>query len=223
MYELSQVGYHEDPHGHTKFGAWYAPGFAGAQWCCMFQSYSHWREGNVSPFPASGPHGAASCYALQQWAMKHGMYVPGSEMPKRHDLAFYKWPGDAIVHHIAKVITPLGIRHIKTVGGNEGNAVRIAERNTSSIVGYLRLPIVDGPKPPAPKPKPPTEEEDVTTKIVQVIESGSLWVMNAVGRRNVTEADARKLALAKLAVYDKGGKPFQWKRAVVELVPRTDA
>ena len=164
-YELSQVGYHEDSHGGTKFGAWYSPPFYKAAWCAMFQSYSHYRQLGYSPFPATSDKGAASCYALQQWAMRHGWWVDGDHMPKRHDLVLYKWAGDDIVHHVAKVIVPRGIREVQTVGGNEGNAVRIAERHTLAIQGYVRIPFVDVPVPPPSKPKPKPhpifEENDV--------------------------------------------------------------
>lgn len=73
---------------------------------------------------------------------------------------------------------------------------------------------------PADKPKPkPVHQEDDVTKIVRVKETGTLWVINAVGRRSVTQKQAALMAIADYAHYDDGGVPFEHPKATVELVP----
>lgn len=236
-FEISQVGYteqwHNGRHPWTMFGAWIGGDgvdpFDLAAWCAAFQSYSHYAILGYSPFPATSARGSASCFAIQQWAIRNGQWVDGDEMPHRHDLVLYRWAGDDIVHHIAKVIEPRGIRRVRTVGGNEGNAVRLAERNTSAIMGYLRIPHtvgppVEPPKPPPPPHKPPTPPQEIDmSALVKGNQEDPWFVTDGVTKRWIKDRADAQFMVASRATVDPRNAAEQKAGAQVmpTILPQT--
>lgn len=81
-------------------------------------------------------------------------------------------------------------------------------------------PVAPAPPTKVPDPsRPPAHKEAPVPLIVQVAESGTLWVLDAVSRRNVTQAEAKFYAQLGIARFGPDGKPQPMPKAWVETIP----
>lgn len=133
----SQLGYREEPNGHTKFGEWYQkthakePGFTNAAWCDMFIS---WAATQVGQQEEVGQHAWTVAHA--KWFKSKGAF---GDKPKPGALVFFDWGGsdniDAI-DHVGLVKEVISDSKIKTIEGNISKAVVFKVRTDATIVGY---------------------------------------------------------------------------------------
>lgn len=149
--ELSDQGYQEQPPGsnNTIFGEFM--GTNHLAWCAAFQSYCHDQiTGLPSIFPATSNKGSASCYAIQQWAIRQGCWVDGDQAPERGDLVIYGWTS-SWPDHIGKVLSG-SVRDIMAVEGNTSDTVAIRHRMGRAILGYVRFNWAADPTVVTPEP-----------------------------------------------------------------------
>ncbi len=144
---ISQVGVTENSAGGgTKFQQWFVSSpwaergvqrdggsisdYADANWCDMFVSW----VGDQLGVKGMGADAFTRTHA--QWFKDQGRW---GSVPTPGAVVFFSWSGsdslDAI-DHVGMVIKDNHDGTIQTVEGNTDNAVKIRNRDTSSVVGY---------------------------------------------------------------------------------------
>ena len=84
----------------------------------------------------------------------------------------------------------------------------------------IAAPVAPGRPTKVPDPsRPPARKEAPVPLIVQAVPSGTLWALDAVSRRNVTQAEAKFYVELGIARFGPDGKPAQMPKAWVETVP----
>lgn len=131
----SQLGYHEESNGWTKYGQWYqdnvahVAGFSTADWCNMFVTWCMNEVGAMNGviYPNTSPQGSACPYCLQ-WFESKGRRTGANDMPKAGDLVFYRWnPSTTYYDHIGIVESVSGYNAdnavMTVIEGNKGDEV----------------------------------------------------------------------------------------------------
>lgn len=133
----SQLGYTEQPGGHTKFGHWYQathatqPGYANAAWCDMFISWAATQTGQAD---AVGQFAWTPDHA--QWYKDQGAW---GGTPAPGAIVFFDWDGSddiAAIDHVGLVKDVLGPATVRTIEGNIDDQVVTKIRDHATIVGY---------------------------------------------------------------------------------------
>ncbi|MBC8120468.1 MAG: peptidoglycan-binding protein [Gemmatimonadaceae bacterium] len=112
-------------------------------WCAAFVTYCC-RQGGYAIPDRPGDFWAtmAKVEAWKHWAKMNGTWHPrGTVEPAPGDIACFEWKDrDTELDHIGIVLahTP-GNAHIETAEGNTNNRTAIQQRNTASVVGFIRL------------------------------------------------------------------------------------
>lgn len=142
----SQVGITENSAGGgTKFQKWYMAnpqaglavkrdggslkGYSDASWCDMFVSW----VGQQAHATGMGIDAYTPAHA--GWFKKHGRF---GKVAKPGAVVFYNWDGQHqidSIEHVGLVVKDQGDQ-VQTVEGNTDDAVRLRERDKSTIVGY---------------------------------------------------------------------------------------
>jgi surface antigen len=143
----SQVGVSEDASGGgTKFQKWFVSSpwavrgvqrdggkvsdYANANWCDMFVSWVGAQLG------VKGMGADAFTRTHAQYFQAQGRW---GETPKPGAVVFFAWNGGKSVDdidHVGMVVKDNGDGTIQTVEGNTDNAVKIRNRDVSTVVGY---------------------------------------------------------------------------------------
>lgn len=141
----SQLGYHEDPSGNTKFGIWYgnrpeinSSAYDAASWCDMFACRCAYDIGGDALVNIFG------LYAYTPW---HAAYLHKKGVTGRPDklptgaLAFQNWDLNGTgngnldkIDHVEFVETDHGDGTATYVGGNVSNAVKRTRRSKAYLV-----------------------------------------------------------------------------------------
>jgi peptidoglycan hydrolase-like protein with peptidoglycan-binding domain len=133
FYEHSK-GVREIPDGSNKGGEVnkYLQSYGPSPWCALFQSWAYTQvTGNL-------PLGSVQAH-VQTWynLAKRQKMITDSPVPG--DLAV--WFFDKGAGHVSAVVADSG-RHFNTIGGNEGNRVKLGLRDRKrepSLKGFIRL------------------------------------------------------------------------------------
>lgn len=131
----SQLGYHEESNGWTKYGQWYqdnvakVAGFSTADWCNMFVTWCMNEVGAMNGviYPNTSPQGSACPYCLK-WFEQRNRRTGANDMPQKGDLVFYRWnPGTTYYDHIGIVASVSGYNAdnavMTVIEGNKGDEV----------------------------------------------------------------------------------------------------
>jgi hypothetical protein len=130
---------HEIPDGSNKGDGVnkLIAGFGPAPWCMLFVSWLHKQA--TGEWPLGHQH--AHVQTFWRDASKAGMTLAKSAVPAPGDCIVWAFPGGS--GHIAVVVaTSASGKTINTIGGNEGNRVKLGVRYPEQerhVVGYVRL------------------------------------------------------------------------------------
>lgn len=138
-------GVREIPDGSNQGGEVnkYIKGFGPAPWCALFQNWCFMLVMGRYPLDAEGkPYRQAHVQSGIESAKKQGrFYAKGTRPPTPGDLAVWAFPGGS-GHVSAVVATDQDGDQINTIGGNEGNRVKLGLRDLNSeprLVGFIDL------------------------------------------------------------------------------------
>lgn len=142
---LSFEGVKEDPAGSNRvmFSEWY--NLIGP-WCAMFVTYCYVQAGSKAF--QRGSRWAYCPYMLADArAQRNGLTIVPKENVQPGDVVLFSWDQDGVANHVGMVITPPNRSgNFTAVEGNtstsdnsNGGEVMIRNRNTSSVIGFVRV------------------------------------------------------------------------------------
>ena len=107
-----EIGYHEGPGKHNKYGEWY--GLDNAAWCIEFVQWVYHETGCDLPFKT------ASCGSLLRWYREKQPECV-TDKPVRGCIVIFDWPGTRYDTDHTGLFVRLENGYITTIDGNTSN------------------------------------------------------------------------------------------------------
>lgn len=137
----NEVGYTAGSNNYTKYGAWFATGYANSDWCAMFVCWCA-NQANVSTSVISRDKSVAVVDNLKEFFKdKKQFYSKGSATPRAGDI-YFEGVSTSNLKHTA-IIESVSNGKMYIIEGNAGSSPTKVQRRTVSLtasnyVGFAR-------------------------------------------------------------------------------------